>query len=108
MPAIWPLEVANALVVAERRKKILAAKSTQFLHDLQQLSITIDTDGLDRVFDDVVELARINLRTSYDASYLELARRRNLPLATKDAPLRKAAEDLGVAIYNPDQSASSH
>jgi hypothetical protein len=40
-------------------------------------------------------------RSAYDASYLELAMRRGLPFATKDEPLRKAAEEIGVGIYQP-------
>ena len=75
MPAIWRLEVANALVVAERRKKIAPAKSTKFLQDLQQLAISVDTDGLEHVFGEVFDHARRYQRSAYDASYLELARR---------------------------------
>jgi predicted nucleic acid-binding protein len=101
VPAIWRLEIANALVVAERRKRILPAKSTKFLQDLQQFSINVDTDGLDRIFAEVFDFARRYQRTSYDASYLELAKRRNLPFATKDDPLRKAAEELGLAMFQP-------
>jgi predicted nucleic acid-binding protein len=101
VPAIWRLEVANALVVAERRRKIAPAKSTSFLQDLQQLAITVDTEGLEHVFGEVFEHARRYQRTAYDASYLELAKRRGLPFATKDDPLRKAAEDLGLPIFQP-------
>jgi len=93
--------VVNALVVAERRKKIDLATSTKFLKELQQLNITVDTDGMDQVFSDVCELARHYQRSAYDASYLELAKRRGFPFATKDEPLRKAAEELGVPIFQP-------
>ncbi len=91
----------NALVVAERRKKIGPAKSAQFLRDLRQFAITVDTDGLDHVFSDVLEQARLYQRSAYDASYLELAKRRRLPLATKDEPLRRAAMEFGIVIFRP-------
>ena len=101
VPAIWRLEVVNALVVAERRKKVGVAKSAKFLHDLQQFTITVDVDGIDQVFSTVLDQARGYQRSAYDASYLELAKRRSLPFATADEPLRKAAEDLGVTIFKP-------
>ena len=88
----------NSLVVAERRKKLLPAKSSQFLHNLRQFDISVDIDGLDQ-FDKVIAHARLYQRSAYDASYLELAKRRGLPLATKDEPLRESAEELGIAIF---------
>jgi predicted nucleic acid-binding protein len=71
VPAVWRLEVANTLVVAERRKKIAPAKSAKFLLDLQRLAITIDVDGLEHVFSTVLEDARRYQRSAYDASYLD-------------------------------------
>ncbi len=99
MPAIWRLEVVNALVVAERRKKIAPAKNTQFLQDLQLFRITVDVGGLDHVFGTVIDQAGVYQRSAYDASYLELAQRLGLPFATKDEPLKKAAGELGVRIF---------
>jgi predicted nucleic acid-binding protein len=101
VPAIWRLEVVNALVVAERRKKVAPAKSVKFLQDLQLFTIEVDVDGLDQVFSTVLDRARVYQRSAYDASYLELAQRLRLPFATKDEPLRKAAEELGVGIFQP-------
>ena len=99
VPAIWRLEVVNALLVAERRKKITTAKIAVFLEDLRQLPITVDLKGLDLVFTDVLDQARLYQRSAYDASYLELAKRLGPSLATKDEPLRKAAHAFGVALY---------
>ena len=93
--------MVNALVVAERRKKVAPAKSAKFLRDLQQFTIMVDVDGLDRAFSTVLDHARLYQRSAYDASYLELAQRRGLPFATKDEPLRKAAEELGLPIFQP-------
>lgn len=89
----------NCLVVAERRQKVTAEKSARFLRDLQQFAITVDLDGLDYVFRTVLEQARLCQLSAYDASYLELAQRRRLPFATRDEPLRKAAEKLGIAGF---------
>jgi len=101
VPAVWKLEVVNALVVAERRKKVAPEKSARFLQDLRRFNITVDVDGLDQVFSTVLDQARLYQRSAYDASYLELAQRRGLPFATKDEPLRKAAEELGLLIFQP-------
>ena len=89
VPAVWSLEVVNvnALVVAERRKKITREKTSRFLQDLREFNITVDAVGLDQVFGTVLDLARLHQRSAYDASYLEVAMRRRLPIATKDAPL---------------------
>ncbi len=73
----------------------------QFLPDLQQFGIIVDLDGLDQVFSTVLDQARLYQRSAYDASYLELAKRRGLPFATKDEPLRKVAAQLGVELFQP-------
>ena len=101
VPAVWRLEIVNALVVAERRKKVAPAKSAKFLQDLQLFTITVDVGGLDQVFGTVIDQARVYQRSAYDASYLELAQRLGLPFATKDEPLKKAAGELGVRIIQP-------
>lgn len=98
VPAVWPLEVANALVSAERRGKLARAKTTGFLVALQGLAIVIDADGPSRAFTDVLPLAREHGLSIYDASYLDLAIRTGVPLATLDKDLRKAAAALGVNI----------
>jgi predicted nucleic acid-binding protein len=101
VPAIWKLEVVNVLVVAERRKKLLPEKSAEFIADLRHFAITVDFDGVEHIFDAVFEHARVYQRSAYDASYLELAKRRGLPLATRDEPLRIAAGMLGIPSFEP-------
>jgi predicted nucleic acid-binding protein len=101
VPAIWKLEVVNTLVVAERRKKLTPAKSAAFLRDLQKFTITVDLEGIDQVFGTVLDQARLHQRSAYDDSYLELAKRRGLPLATRDQPLGKAAHELGIPLFQP-------
>jgi predicted nucleic acid-binding protein len=101
VPAVWRLEIVNALVVAERRKKIAPAKSAKFLQDLEKFNITVDTEGLEYAFGIIFDQARLYQRSAYDASYLELAQRLGLPLASKDGPLTQAAEQLGLRIFQP-------
>jgi predicted nucleic acid-binding protein len=101
VPAIWKLEVVNTLVVAERRKKLTPAKSAAFLRDLQKFTITVDLEGLDWAFSTVLDQARLYQRSAYDASYLELGKRLGLPLATRDQPLGRAAQELGISLFEP-------
>jgi predicted nucleic acid-binding protein len=68
---------------------------------LQEFTITVDFEGLDRVFSTVLHQARLYQRSAYDASYLELAERLGLPLATRDQPLEKAAQELGISLFRP-------
>jgi predicted nucleic acid-binding protein len=96
--AIWPFEVANALVVGERRRLIKPAHSAAFLEQLGQLPVRVEHAGAGRAFKEVFESARRHRLSAYDASYLELAARENLPLATVDGPLRAAARAAGVAL----------
>ncbi len=101
VPAIWRVEIANLLVVAERRKKIAAEKSQRFIQELQKFEITVDIEGLNEMFGTVIDYARLYQRSAYDASYLELAHRRGLAFATKDGPLRAAADALQIPAFEP-------
>ena len=100
VPGIWPLEVTNMLLIAERRGRLSFAETTRLVEFLSELPITIDTDGLARTFYSVPALARTHRLSSYDASYLELAMRRGLPLATLDKDLAKAATAVGVQLIS--------
>jgi len=100
VPAIWPLEVGNVLVVGERRQRLSEADSTRFLSLLYNLPISVDQETPDRMMKEIVALARRHQLSTYDASYLDLAMRRDLPLATRDTALRKAAEQSQVMIYS--------
>ena len=98
VPPLWKLEVANVLAMAEKRNRITVADSTQFVQLIASFDIQIDFDCMAQVFGQVLPLARNHGLTSYDASYLELALRRRLPLATLDDDLRKAATALGIEV----------
>lgn len=101
VPSLWPLEVANALLVGERRKRTTEAKVTQFLALLLTLPIVVEETTTALAWSDVVQLARLHKLSAYDAAYLELAVRRGLPLASLDARLKAAAAAVGVAAYKP-------
>lgn len=92
----WALEVANTLLVGERRKRCSAADSSHFLTLLGSLAIETDAETGARAASSTLALARGHGLSAYDAAYLELAMRRNVPLATLDSDLRDAAKALGV------------
>ncbi|WZO97852.1 type II toxin-antitoxin system VapC family toxin [Isosphaeraceae bacterium EP7] len=100
VPAIWPLEVANALLVGERRKRLDEARSGRFLAMLSGLPIAIDDGTTGRAFTAITHLARSHQLSSYDAAYLELAIRRGLPMACFDGKLKAAALAAGVTFFN--------
>lgn len=97
-PVIWRLEVANALLAAERRKRIDSPRRKQALALIAALPIEADLEIWDRAWDTILPLAQRFGLTAYDAAYLELAHRTGLPLATLDDDLRAAAMKLGVAL----------
>jgi predicted nucleic acid-binding protein len=97
VPPLWLLELANALVVAERRARLTRADSTRFVALIRQLPIRIDQTSTLDLAGAVMDLARGCELSAYDAAYLELALRLGLPLATLDVRLRSAAERAGVA-----------
>ena len=98
VPAIWPFEVANALLTAERRKRLSMAQVTAALRTLTLLPIIVDEVQVESVFGDVLAVARQGQLTEYDAAYLELALREGLPLATLDDQLRRAARHAGISL----------
>ncbi len=98
VPSIWPLEVANVLLVAERRKRLTTADSAQFVKLLGELPITIDYESSGRALSEILSVGRHQGLSSYDAAYLELAMREGAPLATRDDRLRRASERCGVKL----------
>ncbi|CAG0942628.1 hypothetical protein GPROT2_01822 [Gammaproteobacteria bacterium] len=101
VPVTWGLEVANVLAKAEARKLITEAQSEAFLEMLAGIRIRADERTFPQSLTDVLQLARRYRLSSYDASYLELALRNGLPLATLDIALAKATEKAGIRRFNP-------
>jgi predicted nucleic acid-binding protein len=100
VPAVWPLEIANAVVVAERRKKLSRAEAERFIAVLSALPIVVAEDTHLRALAEILALAREQHLSAYDAAYLELALREGLPLATRDEALRNAALRTGVKLVS--------
>jgi predicted nucleic acid-binding protein len=100
-PAHWPLEVANALLMAVRRQRINTEFRNAALRDLAALPITLDAETSARAWHETLRIADTYRLTAYDAAYLELAQRLGLPLATLDAELRVAAQSLGATVLLP-------
>jgi predicted nucleic acid-binding protein len=96
---LWHLEVANVLLQAERRGRISRADLTRRLILILDLPIAIDPEMTSRAWRETLSLARAENLTAYDAAYLELAERRNLPLMTRDSELGAAAKRLGVIVF---------
>jgi predicted nucleic acid-binding protein len=100
VPAIWHLEIANALVVAERRGRVKSADTSRFLNLVQGLGVEVDAQTTARAFGETLALARRHGLSAYDAAYLELSMREGLPLATSDEALRQTARKLGVDLID--------
>jgi len=99
VPDLWHLEVANTLLVGERRKRSTQANTMTWLGFLLSLPIAVDEETKLHAFGNTVSLAREHNLSAYDAAYLELAIRRGLPLATLDDKLKTAARAVGVPLY---------
>ena len=98
VPSLWRLEVANGLTVAVRRRRIDPEFRQAALADLALWDITVDQHTDARAWGETLRLADRFRLTLYDATYLELAQRRSLPLATLDNDLRTAARASGVDL----------
>jgi predicted nucleic acid-binding protein len=96
VPVLWTFEVANSLLALVRRKRIDSEECSKARHFLSRLAPIIDDEGARLALGDITELAQKHGLTAYDAAYLELAIRRSLPLASRDAGLNKAAKRSGV------------
>jgi len=102
-PGIWPLEVSNVLLVAERKERIAPEDSERFLKLLSALPIRVENLTAKRMFDAVLLSARAQELSSYDAAYLDLAIQNGLEIATLDHALRAAAAQKGVGRYLGDK-----
>ena len=99
VPALWAIEVANAMLIGERRKRLRQSDALEFAELLGQLSLVQDTPPPGKQMGNVFATAREYGLTAYDAAYLELSIRERTELATFDAKLQKAARKAGVAMF---------
>jgi predicted nucleic acid-binding protein len=101
VPSLWPLEIANILVLGERRRRSTEAEASKWLGYLRMLPIRVDEETAARAWGDTIHIARLYDLSAYDASYLELALRLGLPLASLDDHLKATAASAGIAEFNP-------
>ena len=99
VPGLWGLEITNALLTAERRKRLKQPEILRFVALLEGLSILQDGQSVRESVNNVLPLARDYGLSAYDAAYLELAIRHSVPLATLDRNLQKAAKRAGIRIF---------
>ena len=99
VPALWPLEVANALIVLVRRRKLADDERLAALGWLRGLRVRVDLEMSALAFSRLSELAVTHQLSVYDAAYLELAVRKRLMLGCKNGPLRSAATHAGVRLW---------
>ena len=100
-PGIWRIELSNLLARAEWKGLVTEVRNSSFLSLLSELDIEVDMNTVDHALSDTLQLARRYALSSYDASYLELALRHGLSLASLDEDLMKAAEKSGVKRFVP-------
>jgi predicted nucleic acid-binding protein len=98
VPQLWPVEALNGLLTAERCGRIGSAVRRRLGGFLQELPISVDSETAAHVWQATAQLAESHRLTAYDATYLELAMRLGLPLATTDKPLIAAARSADVAL----------
>ena len=99
VPVTWGLEVSNVIARAEAKGLLREVQSEAFLEMLVAMDIGADPATFSRAFSETLQIARRYRLSSYDASYLELAMREGLPLATLDEDLQKAATKAGVKRF---------
>jgi predicted nucleic acid-binding protein len=98
VPSLWRYEVANVLLLAERRGRVRPGFPQIAFDRFSETSIIIDEESDAQAWLATMRLADLYKLTAYDAAYLELAQRRRLPLATLDEALARAAKAAGVDV----------
>ena len=102
VPSVWPLEVANAVLIGLRHGRFTEEDAASFVDAMSAFDVDVDEQAHRVAFAALVPLARKHQLTSYDAAYIELAVRRDAPLATFDADLARAARAAGVQLLLQD------
>lgn len=98
VPSHWRAELANGILVGERRGRAPMSQVSRLLGLIDTIDLEVDREGAEDALERILPLARAHRLTVYDALYLELAERRGLPLATFDGPLSDAASQVGLPV----------
>jgi len=101
VPVTWGLEVANVIAKSEARALLLDNRSQAFLSMIAACPIRYDGQTHASALGETLRLARRFHLSAYDASYLELALRLGLNIATLDGDLLSAARRAGVKRLDP-------
>ena len=105
VPAVWRLEFPNALLVAERKRRLTRLERLQVLDEAARLRLRVDPMVHD--LRQISGLAERHDLSTYDAAYLELALRLGAPLITLDRELAQSAASAGVAVHAPGRGSAS-
>jgi predicted nucleic acid-binding protein len=98
VPSVWQLEVANGFVSAERRGTLIPSEIAELLEDFDIIRRSIEISAGPGSIRHTVGIARQFGLTAYDAAYLDLARDLQLPIATLDQALIRAAAQANVQL----------
>lgn len=97
-PGLWAYEIRNSILIGLRRRRISKPDSEQFLVSLNAMNVRLSEPAS---YDEVFSVAQDLGLTVYDASYLSLAIHEGLPMATLDGQLIRAAQRVGVSLFQP-------
>ena len=105
VPAVWRLEFPNALLIAERRRRLTRAERLQVLDEVTRLNLRVDQ----RVHElrAISDLAERHGLSTYDAAYLELASRLDAALITLDDALAEACREAGIVVHAPGRTSAT-
>lgn len=98
VPGLWSVEITNAVVVAERRKRIKQPEIRRFVELLDGLTVVMDSQSVTESMSNILPIAREYGLSAYDAAYVDVAVRHGAPLATLDSKLQKASQKAGIEI----------
>jgi predicted nucleic acid-binding protein len=99
VPALWSIEITNAVLVAERRKRVKQSEMRRFVELLDGLTVIMDSQSVTESVSNILPIAREYGLSAYDAAYLDVAIRHGVPLATLDSALQKAGRKAGIEIF---------
>lgn len=99
VPTLWPIEITNALLVAERRDRVKQSEIRRFVELLSGLTVIMASQTVAQSVGGILPLAREHGLSAYDAAYLEVALRHGAPLATLDKNLETSGRKAGVEIF---------
>jgi predicted nucleic acid-binding protein len=105
VPSLWRLEFSNALLVAERRRRLTRAERLQMLDEASRLRLRVDAHVHD--LRQISSLASQHGLSAYDSAYLELAMRLGVPMITLDKDLAAAGMTAGLTVHAPGRSGAA-